>query len=94
MGRSSAEATKASLIRAVRAVRAALAARLEVFFPLALAPGLTPDFAPALALLAWCALVALEAVGAVVESPEDCPAAGAAIISTASKPARQREADR
>jgi hypothetical protein len=94
MGRNSVEATKASLMRAVRARLAVLltcALDLLVFLPV-----VAVDFAAVLAgVFAFCAaafLVAEGAVpaGAVAELPEDCPATGWTIISTESNPARQR----
>jgi hypothetical protein len=96
MGRNSAEATKASLMRAVRArLTVLLACRLDF---LVLLPLVLVAFAASLAgVVVFCAalfFVAVEAVsaGAVAEPPEDCPITGCTIMSTESNPARQRPA--
>jgi hypothetical protein len=89
MGRSSVEATKACLIRAVRAALAALPGRLDVLLPLA--PGLAGFLAGAAlaaAELLWCAGES----GEGDELPELWPPTGATAtaISKASVPASMR----
>jgi hypothetical protein len=105
MGRNSVEATKASLMRAVRARRAALTAGLAGFLialPVRLAGlvALLPTLDGCFVFCTGCCAVFLFAVeeavpaGLVVEPPEDCPAIGNTIIEKESRPAKQREASR
>jgi len=92
MGRNSVEATKASLIRAVRARLAALTAGLTGFLgALCVWPA---DFEVFLLFLAGFFFVVEEAcpAGLVVELPEDCPTTGDTINKKESKPAKKREA--
>src|ERR1017187_6376439 len=95
MGRSSVEATNASLIRAVRARRAALAFGLEGF--MAFLPAWLAGFVVFLATGAgffvvgpvFFAMEEAEPLGAVAEPPADCPATGSTIIGKESRPDRK-----
>jgi hypothetical protein len=100
MGRNSVEATKASLIRAVRARRAALTAGLAGFWA---AFRVWPaDFEAVLpGLFAFCVdfgagfFFAVEEpcpAGLLVETPDDCPETTSAIIKMENRPARKRQA--
>src|ERR1035437_4037704 len=99
MGRNSAEATKASLIRAACARLAALTAGLAGFLTaLRVRPA---DFEAVLpGLFVFCVdfgagfFFAVEEAcpaGLVVELPEDCPTTGSTIIKMESRPAKTRE---
>jgi hypothetical protein len=107
MGRNSVEATKASLIRAVRARLAALTAGLAGFLVAALPDlpaGFTvfvPDLAGVFALGAGFFFAVEDAcpAGLVVEAPfveplVDCPVTGSTIIKKENRPARQKNASR
>jgi hypothetical protein len=105
MGRNSVEATKASLMRAVRARRAALTAGLAgllAALPVRLADlvAFLPSLDGCFVFCTDCCAVFLFAVeeavpaGLVVEPPEDCPASGNTTIKKESRPARQCEASR
>jgi hypothetical protein len=104
MGRNSVEATKASLMRAVRARRAALLVRRVGLLPAALLVRLA-GFVPVLAGVfvfcfgfgdglgdALCVLAEAEPAG--VCPPSDRAATGSTIISRESRTARQREVRR
>jgi hypothetical protein len=99
MGRNSVEATKASLMRAVRARLAALTAGLTGF--LAALPVRPAGFV--VFLLVWAGFfvsctgfffVVVDAcpAGLVAEPSVDCPATGSTINKKESKPAKKREA--
>jgi hypothetical protein len=90
MGRNSVEATKASLIRAVRARLAALTAGLTGFLgALRVWPA---DFEVFLLFLAGFFFVVEEvrSAGLAVELPADCPATGDTINKKENKPAKKR----
>jgi hypothetical protein len=101
MGRNSVEATKASLMRAVRARLAALTAGLTGFLAaLPVRPAGFVDF-----LLVWAgffvsctgfffAVVEACPAGLVAEPLEVCPATGSTINKKESKPAKKQEASR
>jgi len=108
MGRSSVEATKACLMRAVRARRAALLVRLACFLalPAVLLAGFDAFVPAAAGLLVFCAgfpaaffaVVAVSAGGGA-EPPfadplVDCAETGRTIISQGNRTAMQREASR
>ena len=78
MGRSSVEATKASLMRAVRAVREARPASEEDAFPLVAG------------FRAWCVVLWVAGVAGGGVTPSDCAATGETTMSTASAAVRQR----
>jgi hypothetical protein len=93
MGRSSVEATKACLIRAVRAARAARLARLARLTGLwLLAVGFF--FAVAVLLALVFAFVADELAEGAVEPAEVCPATGSTTIRMERSPARHRATGR
>jgi hypothetical protein len=105
MGRNSVEATKASLMRAVRARRAALTAGLAGLMAAlrvrlagfeAVLPALDGCFVFCTGCCAGFFFSVVEAVpaGLVAEPPEDCPATGNTIIEKESRPARHWNASR